>query len=143
MYGGVGFLGAYMGTDAVSGASELVDAPSGSFYVIINTSKHNDPDKLTDWTKFFSGEEVSYIFEDISVVAAMGDNGALQLADSYRSKLPENQMTIREEDPILMMSKGAVGRFDIMIISREYAEVFAANDVMERPDSLVLDVESV
>lgn len=139
--GGMTLLGNAQGVDAVSGATEILDQPSGSFYVVINKDLHADQDNLKKWQDFFSGQDSTYIFEDISSVVAKGDLTALELAESFQSQLPEHQMTIRVEDPILMLSKGKHGRFDIIIISKEYSQAYQARDVMDRDSSLIIPVE--
>jgi hypothetical protein len=50
------------------------------------------------------------------------------MAQRLASRLPANQMKVRAEDGILMVSKAEVGRFDIMVLSDETA---AALDVTE------------
>ena len=57
---------------------------------------------------------------------AQGDETALELANSYASKLPENQMTVVTENGVFLMSKADEGLFDVIIMSLEYAEI---NDV--------------
>ena len=52
------------------------------------------------------------------------------MADSFRSRLPENQMRIDEEDGALLLSRADAGLFDILILSREAAELLAADSGM-------------
>ena len=114
------------GADAVSSASIVIDEPSGNYIVFINTQKHNDKEKLASWIDFFSGEEITFIFEDIRCCVAYGDSQGLLMAQSFQSKLPEHQMTIRQEDAILMLSKAEHGRYDIIIMSKEMADAYHA-----------------
>ncbi len=120
---GRGILG---GTDAVSSASVVIDAPSGEFLILLNPEKHPDEENLAFWTDFFSGEEVTYCFEDISCMVARTDTAALELARSCQSRLSEHQMTVRQEDMTLLLSRADNGKFDTIILSREMAEHYAA-----------------
>ena len=116
--------------DAVSSASLILDAPSGEFQILINRALHTDPEALDEWVRFFGGDEdAGIVFEDISCSTAIGDAGALELAKSLQSRLPENQMQIRTEDPTLLLSRAEAGRFDILIVSQEYADIFHAETV--------------
>ncbi len=120
-----GVLGAWLrgeSIDAVSGATIILDQPSGEYLILINQDMHPDGGKLEDWITFFSGEEITYIFEDITCTVASADPGALALAKSFQSRLPENQMQVRREDVTLMCSQADQGLFDILIFSREMAE---------------------
>ena len=55
------------GVDAVSGASVIIDKPSGEYVILINRELHKNAENLTQWIRFFRGEEISYIFEDIII----------------------------------------------------------------------------
>ena len=112
--------------DAVSSASVILDAPDGSFLILINEKLHPDEKALADWIDFFSGEEeeLTVIFEDISCSVAEGDADALELAESFQSRLPENQMVIREEEATLLFSRADAGKFDILIVSSAYRAAF-------------------
>lgn len=118
--------GMLSGTDAVSSASVVIDAPSGEFLVLLNPERHTDEENLAFWTDFFSGREVTYCFEDISCMVARTDTAALELARSCQSRLSEHQMTIRQEDMTLMLSRADNGKFDTIILSREMAEHYTA-----------------
>ena len=48
----------------------------------------------------------------------------MELAESYRSQLPENQMTVRSDDVTLLFSKADAGKFDIIVASKEIADEF-------------------
>ena len=108
--------------DAVSSATAVIESPDGKFLVFINQSFHTDQETLGDWLLFFRGEEVSYIFEDIACSVAESDPGAIALAKSFQSRLPENQMKIQTEDAALFASRAEHRKFDIAIMSVEFAE---------------------
>jgi hypothetical protein len=112
--------------DAVTSASVVIEQPSGEYVVLINRDMHTDEDNLNTWISFFSGEEISYLFEDISCSVIEGDAGALTMARSFQSRLPEKQMSVQTEDATLLMSRADNGKYDIIIISREYAESYGA-----------------
>jgi hypothetical protein len=112
--------------DVVSSASVIIAQPSGEYIVLINRDMHTDEDNLNTWIAFFSGEEISYLFEDISCSVIKGDEGALTMARSFQSRLPEKQMSVRTEDASLLMSRADNGLYDIIIISKEYAENYDA-----------------
>lgn len=115
--------------DAVSSASIILDMPSGKYIVLINSDLHKDNEKLDNWLKFFNGEEIDYIFEDISCSVAKGDTGAMETAKSFQSRLPENQMRIKEEDALILVSRAEAGLFDSVIMSEEFAKSFDAADI--------------
>lgn len=115
------------GVDAVSSASVILDQPSGAYTVLINRDLHRDAENLKTWEAFFSGEEIGFLFEDISCAVADTDAAGLELAKSFQSRLPENQMKIRLEDSTLMLSKAQHGRFDVILMSREMYEASGAS----------------
>jgi hypothetical protein len=110
--------------DAVTSASVVIDQPSGEYIVLINRDMHTDADNLKTWISFFGGEEISYLFEDISCSVIDGDTGALTMARSFQSRLPEKQMSVKAEDATLLMSRADNGKYDIIIISKEYAKSY-------------------
>jgi hypothetical protein len=112
--------------DTVSSASVIIDQPSGKYIIFINRDMHTDEENLNTWISFFRGEEISYLFEDISCSVIKGDEGAITMAQSFQSRLPEKQMSIRTEDASLLMSRADHGLYDIIILSREYAESYHA-----------------
>ena len=119
------------GTDAVSRASEIVEAPSGEFVVYINDDQRKDGETLRSWVDFFSGGETTVIMEDICCDVAAQDASAQELARSFQSRLPENQMKIRQEDGLLTVSRAERGGFDILILSSEMAEAYSADTICE------------
>lgn len=117
-------LAAGGGVDAVTSASVIIDQPAGEYLVFVNKELHPDKEKLAEWIRFFNGEEISYIFEDISCSVAQSDPGAVELGESFRSRLPENQMLLKTEDPILLVSREENDKFDILIMSAEFADAY-------------------
>lgn len=116
------FKGLIKGTDAVSSATVIIEAPSGEYVVLINGSLHKESD-LEDWISFFNGQEI-LIFEDISCSVCKGDSEGIKMAQSFQSRLPENQMTIKKEDGTLLMSRADNGLFDVIVMSKDYAEAY-------------------
>lgn len=110
--------------DAVSSPSVIIDKPSGNYIVLINTRLHKDKSKLDQWISFFSGEETDIIFEDIACTVAEGDAKGLEMAKSFQSKLPENQMKIKEEEAVLVVSRAEEGKFDILLMSKDFADSY-------------------
>ena len=125
--------------DAVSGASmEVPDQPSGEFVVILNRDRH--PLTLDEWSDFFLEQPVGVIMEDISCMAAYGDTSGVRLARRYQARLAENQMTLTEENGVLVVSRAEHGLYDAIILSKEAADAYDYSAVYERPDALVLTV---
>ena len=120
------FQSRYGKSDAISSASVVIEQPSGAYVVLINSGLHPDKDNLSTWEHFFRGEDIDFLFEDISCVAARGDDAGIELARSFQSRLPENQMSVREEDISLMLSKAACGKFDVIIMSKELSAAYNA-----------------
>ena len=116
-------------TDAVSSASLMIDKPSGSYTVLINREKHESGSDLAAWHEFFSGGDAGVIFDDISCVTFSGDAGAFTLAESFMSRLPENQMRVSVEEAVLALSKADHGRFDVIIVSDEAAAAYGVQSV--------------
>ena len=116
------------GADAVSSASVVIEKPSGNYIVLINRDRHSESD-MPAWREFFSGGDFSIIFDDITCVTLDGDAGALILARSFMSRLPENQMTVKSGEAVITLSKADNGRFDVLIVSDEAAEKFGISSV--------------
>jgi hypothetical protein len=116
-------------TDTVSSASVVIDQPSGEYIVFINRAMHTDEDNLNTWIQFFDGEEISWLFEDISCSVITADTGALELARSFQSRLPEKQMDIQTEDASLLLSRADYGKYDILILSKEFAQTYDAETI--------------
>ena len=129
--------------DAVSSASVILDEPSGQYYVLVNKALHSDEEKLRDWVTFFSGGDVLYIFEDIACSVAASDAGGMDMANSFRSRLPEHQMQIKSEDAVLLASRADHGLYDVMILSRECADQYGiSTDASEQREVIEVFVES-
>lgn len=126
--------------DALTAATVTLEQPSGAYVVLINKENHKDTENLAVWKKFFSGQEIDYIFEDISCVVADSDAAGLELARSFQSRLPENQMLLRTEDTTMMLSKAKYGRFDVMFLSKEIYD--AHNTAAIAGGDQVLTIES-
>lgn len=127
------------GVDAVSGASlDVPDQPSGAFVVILNRERHR---ALEDWEAFFTEQEVGVIMEDLRCVTAAGDESGRQLAQRCQARLAENQMSLRSENGVLLVSKAERGLYDVVILSREAADAYDYSAVYARPDALVFAVE--
>ncbi len=133
--------GKLSGVDAVTSATAVIPQPSGAYVVFINTDSHNNKENLEIWKAFFGGEEIDFLFEDISCVVADCDADGLEIAESFQSRLPENQMSIRTEDITLMLSKADHGRFDVMIMSKEVYDEYNAQTVEKYDGSVVLKGE--
>ena len=114
--------------DSVSSASVILDKPSGQYYIMINKEMRRDEDTLQDWITFFSGGEILYIFEDISCSVATSDAGGIELAESFRSQLPENQMQVKADDGTLIASRADHGLYDIIMMSKEFADMIGILD---------------
>ena len=52
----------------------------------------------------------------------MNDAAALEMARSLQSRLSVHQMTVRQEDATLLLSKADHGRFQVLLMSREAAD---------------------
>lgn len=133
-----GFARAVNGTDAVSSASVIVEAPSGSFTVLINRERHKNAADMQAWTEYFSGGDFTIIFDDIECVTLTGDTAALGMAESFMSRLPENQMKVRTDDPVLVLSKAEYGRFDMLLLSDEAAARYGITDILTDSDTEVI-----
>ena len=128
--------------DAISSATSIIDAPSGEYVIVLNSSAHPDKEKLSVWADFFSGKEISIIFEDISCQVIRGDEGGLEMAKSLQSRLPENQMTLTVTDGTLLMSKAEAGRYDSILMSAEYADSFGADTLYDKSGNMVIHLSS-
>ncbi|MBQ8922176.1 MAG: hypothetical protein IJ060_08470 [Oscillospiraceae bacterium] len=126
--------------DAVSGASVIAAQPSGNYVVLLNTDRHPDKGNLALWEQFFTGDEAPVIFEDISCLTAVSDRGGRDMAESCRSRLPENQMTVQAIDSTLLLSKAEYGLFDCIILSQEAADAGGASALSTHPEILFLYV---
>ena len=116
------------GADAVSAATVILDQPSGAYVVLINSSLHQNRENLAVWESFFRGEEIGFLFEDISCFVIRQDTEGRELAESFQSRLPENQMRLAAEDATLLLSKAWNGTYDVILFSREAYEAYHAEE---------------
>jgi hypothetical protein len=58
------------------------------------------------------------------------------------SRLPENQMKIKTEDGTLMLSKAEYGRFDIIIMSEEFASAYGAKTLYDNEKNVIIKIGS-
>ena len=123
----------------MSGASVILHAPSGEFVVLLNRDAHRKMNTADDWARFFRGDSL-VIMDDVTCLAAAGDAGGWDMADSYRSRLPENQMKLRREDATLMLSRAQLGRFDAIVMSREFADAMRADTAYDVPGVEVIRI---
>ena len=127
------------GPDAVSGASmEIPDTPSGEYVVLLNRDKH--PLTMDDWRAFFEERPVGVIMEDISCLLVQGDASGKQLADRYLARLAANQMTVKEENSLLVVSRAENGLYDVVILSKEMADAAGFETAMEQPFTETIEI---
>ena len=131
------------GVDAVSAATVIIDQPSGAYVVLINKDRHLNADNLETWQTFFKGEEIGILFEDISCTVADMDVSGLDMAQSFQSRLPENQMTLRKEDITLMLSKASCGLFDVIMMSKEVYDAYGAAVITDDERMVIIEEEGV
>ena len=125
--------------DAVSGASvEPPGQPSGEYLVLLNRKGHEE--SIEEWRDFFQERPVGVIMEDLRCMTPLADIQGQQLADRYRLRLAENQMTVKPMDGILLVSRAENGLFDVIVLSKEMADYYDYSDVMKRPDVEVIPV---
>ena len=126
--------------DAAATASIIIDQPSGEYVVLINEDLHTNAENLAIWKDFFAGKEIPFLFEDIVCTVGSADAGGAEMAKSYQSRLPENQMKIKQEDITLMLSKAEHKRFDIIVLSKEFADMFTASTIYDKDGVCVIMV---
>ena len=125
--------------DAVTGATMLIpDQPSGEFVVLLNRQKHAET--LAEWTDFFLEKPVDVIFEDLDCIVIDADVSGIQLAERYQARLAENQMMISRQNGLLAVSKAQWGDYDVLILSKEFADVYTLSTVCEREETMVIIV---
>lgn len=128
------------GADAVSSASmEIPDQPSGSYLVLIRSDLHEDT--LAEWTDFFTERPVGVIMEDLHCFVDQADARGQEMADRYRLRLAENQMTVTRENGTLLVSKAENGLFDVIVLSKEMADLQDYKKAMSREDVTALMIE--
>ena len=107
--------------DAVSRASlEIPDQPSGEYVVILNANRFENT--KAQWEIFFSDKDAGVIMDDLNCLVIDADVTGGQLAQRYQARLAENQMNIKTESGILVASRAEEGLFDVIVMSREFAD---------------------
>ena len=140
LLGGADFI---MGkqSDAVSGATVIsegdFDSQSG-VVVLVNRSVRKAPENTDLWLDFFSEGPAPDIFEDISVLTINGDAITQEYCEFMMGRLPVNQMTVRTEDSILVMSKAKYGKFDIIVMSEQLFESYGGSGIVEGNDDIAM-----
>lgn len=129
--------------DTVSSATTIIEQPSGAYVVLINRDKHPSAENLAVWESFFSGEEIDYLFEDITCLVALEDSVGLELAASMQSRLPENQMKIEQEEAFIMLSKIDYGRYDVMLFSRDFYDLLGMDSSFLSDTDDLIEAEGV
>ncbi len=127
--------------DVSSGASAILpDIPSGEYIILINSSLHNE--NLEKWEAFFSNDEenITVIFEDITVNISSNDKSAIDLGKRYQAYLPENQMTLKYINSTLLVSKVEQGHVDIAIFSKEMAQYLKFDETKLKNDVVVIKI---
>ena len=128
--------------DAVSSATaQPVSAGdmSGKYIVFINRGLHDKAGTTGDWEKFFSfTDDVPLIMEDITCKVAQLDSEGLDTARKYQARLPENQMKIKQEAGVMLLSKAELGRFDVMIMSEAAAKSYSAQTLYDKENILTI-----
>ena len=127
------------GVDATTSASVILDAPSGNYVVLLNAARHDKFGSTADWEDFFRGES-PLIMDDIDCAVIRVDAGGIEMADSYRSRLPENQMKLTAESAEMLLSKAQAGLFDAIVMTKECAEAFRADTVYGVENVKVIEV---
>ena len=126
--------------DAVSSASYVVpDQPSGEFFIFVNKQRH--PDTLEEWTDFFCDRPVGVIFEDIRCITIDQDVSGRQLAERYQARLAQNQMQNESQDGLLAVSKAQWGWYDVMIVSKEFADYYSFSTVCDNEENCMITVK--
>jgi len=128
--------------DAISSASVIIDKPSGDYVVYINKELRKKEENNTIWKEFFESKDIPIIFEDIKCQIILGDKGAYELAQSFQSRLPQNQMSIEVMDGTFLVSKADSGRYDILIMSKEFYEAYRAESIAENTNSEIVFIIS-
>lgn len=130
--------------DAVSSATSYTfdaDDLSGEYVVLINNTLHEKKGTIPVWVEFFSGRDVPVILDDIHCLVADSDTAGREFAEICQARLPENQMKIKIENGLLLVSKAEYSRFDIIIMSKELAEAYSAYSIGENADITLVEVQ--
>lgn len=126
-----GYLHAWLtgqSVDSISSATTTLAQPSGNYVIFINEDLH-DADSLQTWTTFFTDyENFTFSMENIACAAARGDQGAVDMAASFQSQLPENQMQLTIENPTVLLSRMQYGKYDMVLMSQEFIDSYGNVD---------------
>ena len=126
--------------DTISSATTTLDKPSGSYVVYINKDLHDD-ESLATWTTFFTDyDDFTFSMEDVACAVARGDSGAQDMAASFQSMLPEHQMQLTVEDPTMLLSRMPWGKYDMVVMSKEFVDAHGGADGVDGGRCLVLRV---
>lgn len=127
----IGYISPLGSVDAVSSATTIssMDDIKGDYVVFINRERHKTT--LEQWTKFFKGEDVGFIMEDISCAVASSDQAGAKTAETYSSRLPKNQMNVKPDAAVLTVSKAKNGIFDVLILSENAVKAYGAEELFE------------
>jgi len=118
--------------DVLSGATQIVEAPSGKYVIIINNKATGD--ETEEWLSFFEGEEVGLLWTDLKCIVAETDVFAVEMALSLASRLPANQLVIDRQQAILAASKAVEGVFEVAVFSMEFADKYGLPDTCKLSD---------
>lgn len=114
--------------DAISSATTTLAQPTGNYVIFINTGIH-DQESLDTWTTFFTDyENFTFSMENIACAVARGDSGAQDMAASFQSQLPENQMQLTIENATVLLSRMQYGKYDMVLMSQEFIDSYGNVD---------------
>lgn len=137
-----GYIAPLGSADAVSSATTIssMDDINGEYVVLINRNRHKST--LEKWIKFFKGDDAGFIMEDIICATASNDTAGIETAETYRSRLPQNQMTVKSEVGVLVVSKAKNDIFDVLILSEKAADAFGADELYDGENVEVIRMSS-
>lgn len=128
------------GVTKATGEIVYADDIDGSFTVLINKDMHKDAEALSEWKTFFSGGEVGVIFEDVTCYVASNDPSGSEVAESFRSRLPENQLVIKTVPSGMLVNKAAHGVFDIIVLSDPITAALGADVLFDNENTEVIHI---
>ncbi len=122
--------------DALTSATQIVEAPSGKYVIMINTKATGD--ETDEWLSFLAGEEVGLMWTDLRCLVAETDISAVDMAVSLASRLPANQFVVDSEQAIMAASKAVEGVFEVAVFSEEFADKYNLPDTCKLSDYEVI-----
>lgn len=126
-----GYLQAFVtgrSIDTIASATKTLAQPTGKYVIYINKDLH-DEESIKTWTTFFTDyENFSFSMENIACAVARGDTGAQNMAASFQSQLPENQMQLTVENPTVLLSRMLYGKYDMVLLSQEFIDSYGRVD---------------